>query len=277
MTGRVVVTGASGFVGRAVCGALVRAGADVHAVSRRRGDAPAGVTSHVVESYSATPALGGVLLHLAGESVASRVTAEVERVHLADVDALLSKGFRRFVFASSAVVYGAHGVRPFSEQDTLAPVGRYAALKVALEARLDRTRDAIARLANVYGVGQSSAGVLSHVLSQVDAAGPLTVRASWPVRDFVFIDDAAEALARLCLSEVTGPFNVGTGVGTSVESLARLVLAASGQPGRGVISETRPEAPSVVTLNCERAERELGWRARTPIAEGLSHLVRKSP
>lgn len=277
MTERVVVTGASGFVGRAVCGALVRAGADVHTVSRRRGDVAAGVTSHVVESYAATPGLGGILLHLAGESVASRVTPEVERLHLADVDALLGKGFRRSVFASSAVVYGAHGARPFSEHDPLAPVGRYAALKVALEARFDGARDAIARLANVYGAGQSSAGVLAHLLSQLDAAGPLTVRASWPVRDFVFIDDAAEALARLCLSDVTGPFNIGTGVGTSVEHLAQLVLEASGQRGRSVSSETQPDAPSVVTLNCDRAERELGWRARTPIAEGLSHLVRKSP
>ncbi len=277
MSSQVVVLGASGFVGRAACQALVELGAEVVAVARRPQAPLAGVRVVQIERYEGLPEFpGAVCLHAAAESVPARVAEAPERF-TAEAVALSAKvasaPFRKVVFVSSAVVYGSDGERPFTEADEPKPVGAYAQLKLAAEAPFRAPPHVVARLSNVYGVGMSTVNVLSDVLRQVGQAGPVRLRDLAPVRDYVHVGDVARALALLCVRDVSGVFNVSSGVGTSVLELARAVLAAAGEPERAV-EGTSSTTPSRLVLAAGAVEAAVGWQATVRLVDGLAALSR---
>lgn len=276
MSVQVVVLGASGFVGRAACAALVEQGASVVAVARRPQAPLTGARLLQVDRYDALPPCpGAVCLHAAAESVPARVAEAPEQFTAEAValsKAIAAAPFRKVVFVSSAVVYGPDGARPFTEADEPKPVGAYAQLKLAAEAAFQRPPHVVARLSNVYGVGMSKVNVLSDVLRQVGQDGPVRLRDLAPVRDYVHVDDVARALALLCLRDVSGVFNVSSGVGTSVLDLARAVLTAAGQPER-VVEGPSSTTPSRLVLAAGALEAAVGWRAGTAVTAGLASLL----
>jgi UDP-glucose 4-epimerase len=94
------------------------------------------------------------------------------------------------------------------------------------------------------------------------------------VYDFIYVDDAAAAnvlaMKADCADEC---FNVGTGIGTSINDIIHRVLALS---GTNLTPEYRPQAQSFVTNrigSTEKAERLLGFKAGTPLDEGLKRVV----
>jgi UDP-glucose 4-epimerase len=171
-------------------------------------------------------------------------------------------------------VYGDHSPAPHPESDPPEPSDAYTRLKLRCEARVLEARGVVLRVSNVYGPGMAPNNVVSTVLAQASGDGPLQVLDETPRRDFVWIDDVAEALAR-AVERAVGPaiINIGSGVGTSVGELARLMLRLTGHSERPVVS-TRPSgAPSSVVLDATEASAALGWRATTSLEEGLRHLL----
>lgn len=252
-----VVTGARGFLGRTLCARLESRGAKVHRVNR---------------GEPLPPLPTATCVHLAGSSAAAdylRPGAREEALALARS----TLRFKRVVFASSAQVYGDKVRAPRREDETPEPVKGYAYASTKLELeRLFPAPHAIARIANLYGPGQSPENVLSHILKQLPGGGTVRMMGALDAtRDYLHVDDAAEALARLALSSESGVFNVGTGVGTSVEDLARAL-------GRlhGVMVKTESPAPragSCVVLDPEKTAAALGWRASRTLEEGLKTLL----
>jgi len=257
----VVVTGAAGFIGRALCGKLERDGVRVLRVLRGQAlpDAP-----------------GAACVHLAGSNAPAKAAADEEGSHREARELaarVLAAGYGRVVLASSAIVYGDRSQTPRREDSPTEPASAYARLKLSLEALFSRAPHAVARLSNVYGPGQSPQNALSDILRQLPGDG--TVRLKGPadaVRDYLFVDDAADGLARLALSAETGVFNLSTGRGTSVAGLVELLAASRGLP-RPLITAPASTGPSILVLDPARAAARLGWTARTPLEEGLKALL----
>ena len=129
------------------------------------------------------------------------------------------------------------------------------------------------RLANLYGPGMATNNVLSDILAQRDAPGPIEIRDSRPVRDYLWVSDAVAAFARVATARAGGVWNVGTGRGTSAFALARMLAARFGQPEREIV-ETAPQAAvSHLVLDCAALAEKLSWTARTSLDDGLSQLV----
>lgn len=268
----VVVTGATGFVGRALMAQLRAAGWPAIGVSRREHP---GVLR--LDDYAESPQ-GDVLVHLAEDSVRSRVNAAGDAYAmqaLSTLRALCQRGYRRIVYASSAVLYGDFCTHPHRTDDPVQIVDVYTWVKAESErVVLEQQEDcAIARLANAYGPGMARENVLSTILQQLGKAGPVRVMDDSPVRDFVWIADVADALARMATSSATGVFNVGTGTGVSVRQLAAAALECSGEPSRVVESMNTPERLSHLVVDPSSTRRSFGWRANTTLAEGLSQLI----
>ena len=273
---RIVVTGASGFLGQAVLRSLRARGADAVGVARRA--APGCVT---VDRYQDSPA-GDVLVHLAEDSDMQRVAAAGAAYarQAADLlDALLAKGYSHTVYASSAVLYGDGSPHPRHTGEPVVLNGDYARIKHAGEQAVRAaSRGVSARLANLYGPGMSRSNVLSAILGQIPGQGPLRVRDTRPVRDFLWVDDAADALSTMAeRGDSAGLFNVGSGHGVSVAQLARAALAAAGQDARPVESTTPPPPddapPSTLVLDTSATTALFGWRPATSLAEGLRRLL----
>jgi UDP-glucose 4-epimerase len=271
----VVVTGASGFVGRAVVRALAqRKGVRVQPVSRQP---VAGVVR--VHSYVETPA-GDVLIHLAEEADRSKVAAlgsAYESCAVQTIADLRARSYARIIYASSTMLYGDTSSHPHMPDDAVHVTDEYTRLKRAAElAVLDSSRGVVARLSNVYGPGMSPRNVISRILSQVPGSGRLVVIDTSPVRDFLWIDDAAEAFAELATATAAeGIFNVATGVGTSVGDVARLALEIAGETEREVVATGSGHMSAIIAD--ATSLRQYGWRPRVELRDGLASLLSTSP
>lgn len=266
---KLVVTGASGFVGQAVLRRLRADGADVVGVARRT--AP-GVIS--VPDYAESPP-GDVLIHLAEASdraVAAAGGPQYEARAHSTLATLLRQGYSRVVYASSAALYGDRITRPRRPDEPLLATDAYARIKIAAEEAVLAAGGVVARLSNLYGPGMSSANVLSRVLAQIPGRGALRVRDDTPVRDFLWIDDAASALGAMAGSRSAGAYNVGTSVGTSVRGLAEAALALAGESDRPVLADALASQPSHLVVDIAATRDTFGWQPATTLADGLAHL-----
>jgi nucleoside-diphosphate-sugar epimerase len=271
----VVVTGASGFIARAVV-PLLRAtgGVSVVPVSRRR--VPGGTQ---VSSYEEAPA-GDVLIHLAEDNDRARVSQappEYARQVRATLAALRRKGYSRVVYASSGVLYGDRRAHAHDVDDEIVASDAYAALKRDCELEiLGWSGGVVARLSNVYGPAMAEGNVVSTIVRQIPGHGPLRVSDTRPIRDFLWVDDAARGLTAMALGRPAGDvFNLATGIGTSVGDIAVAALAAAGERTRPVAGANEGRCASVMILNPAGTARTYGWRAEVTVTLGLSMLVQQ--
>ena len=261
MSGPVIVTGASGFIGRNLTTALAMQGNTVWPVARRPLPGEGGGVAHRVEDYGDTPATSGAtLVHLAETSdVAAAETAGEDhiRANLDRLDALLGKGYPRVVYISSALGRGVYG-----------------RAKAACEKRVLAAGGAVVRLTSVYGPGMSKATVLSNILAQVPGSDALRIRDGGAERDFLWIGDAAEGLARIALGRAVGRFDLGTGRPVQIGDLARLVLELAGELRRPVVETMAPGTLSErLIIDPGPVEQAFGWHARTALRDGLARLM----
>ncbi|PBC71406.1 UDP-glucose 4-epimerase [Streptomyces sp. TLI_235] len=298
---RVLVTGAFGFVGQAVVQRLAAAGHEVRALSSSRtgaGGLPvAGVfRADVRDAAALAPAVAGVdaVCHLAaltrGRESVVRPQAHRE-VNLGGTAALLDAlrarpegGRPLVVFGSTAAVYGAPERQPIDESAVPAPGNPYGESKLAAERELAERAAAgeisavVLRCFNVAGAGDvDEARILPRALAVAAGRHPsLELNGDGGVvRDFVHVDDVAEAYLRALGAEEVlaahGGFRVYN-VGATPASMREIVAAVERLTGRPVPVVRRPalpEAPRLVA-DCTRIRLELGWR---PERSALDRLV----
>jgi UDP-glucose 4-epimerase len=295
---KAVVTGGAGFIGSHLTDALLARGHEVIVVDRLRtskfnlkGAIERGATlsrADVTDTAAMREALREwrpeVVYHLAAQidvrwSVDDPSTDAHQNVGgtAAVLEAARHAGVRRVVLASTAGVYGDPDQLPVDEQTPLAPLSPYGAGKAAAESylalfsRLHGLSTVSLRMSNVYGPRQNphgEAGVIAIFCAAATGGRPVTVFGDGTqTRDFVYVEDVAEAFAAAGESTEQGAINVSTGVETSLSELAAaLGLETVEQPGR--LGEIRRSS-----LDPGTAQRRLGWTARTPLAEGLRRTL----
>jgi len=267
---RVVVTGASGFLGGVVLKNLTESGFECVGVSRRGG------AGHVrVADYSYSPE-GDVLVHLAeinDRAHANQLASDYESVTSRTLHALLNKGYSKVIYASSAVLYGDDDREPRQETDPVNAIDTYTRVKMASEHCVLSRRGVVARFSNIYGPGVASGNVLSHILRQLNSKGPVKLKDVSPLRDFIWVEDAASAVVRMMAPRIQGFFNIGSGVATSILNLAQVVLEESNQQGREILSETVNSRESCIVLNIKKALHQLNWSPSVSLNEGLRRLI----
>jgi UDP-glucose 4-epimerase len=262
----VVITGASGFLGRAVVKSLSDIGFRVVAVSRQGGQ---GLWK--VNDYTETP-VGDILIHLAEEPDRVKFNNLTER-HFAESSntvRFLSTRFKKIIYASSGLVYGDQGKAPFAVNMPVFPTDNYNKIKLINEQIILDAGGTVVRLSNLFGEGMASNNVVSDIKRQVPGRGKLIVKDCNPVRDFLHVMDAASAFARLATSLFTGIVNVGSGHGTSVRALAELILLVAGQTEREIIASSPSFRHSMNVLDVMDTMRILDWAPRLQLAEWVS-------
>jgi UDP-glucose 4-epimerase len=295
MSTSAIVTGGAGFIGSHVVDALLAEGYEVTVVD----DLSAGKAERVAEAADLRQidivdltALQAVvselqpraIFHLAAQA---SVVASVEdpgrdcevnvRGTLNVVEAAGSCGASVVFTSTGGALYGDEAPLPTSEERIPAPLSPYGASKWAAEAYVKTWSlssgipHAVCRLGNVYGPRQSphgEAGVVSiftHHLHTDQA--PKLYGHGTPTRDYVYVSDVVDAL--LAASGRSGTYNVATSVETDVATVWRELSKAAGKDIEPQLAELRPGELQHSRLDIALAERELGWRPKVPIAEGL--------
>jgi UDP-glucose 4-epimerase len=302
---KALVTGGAGFIGSHLVDLLLAKGCEVVVVDSlatgRRSQVPQEavfIQGYVGDPQLLAQALPGcdVVFHLAAvSSVQDSLDRpiEVHNTNLTATLALLEASVRhkvpRFVFSSSAAVYGDTGGEPAREDMTPKPMSHYAVQKLASEHycrvyhRLHGLETVCLRYFNVYGPRQRAdspySGVIAKFIDAARAGKPITVFGDGDqTRDFCHVKDVAAAnhlAATQDPDKVAGRvFNVGTGVSTSVNDLACLVAAAFGtteipiehQPARA--AEIRYSQAVV-----ETARKQLEWRHSASLNTSLPSIL----
>lgn len=192
---------------------------------------------------------------------------------------------KRVVFSSSASVYGNAVTKPMTEEHPFMNRNTYGATKIANEqmfrAIYEQTKLPYVglRYMNVYGPRMDYHGtyvsVIMKVLDRVfEGKAPQIHGDGSQMFDFVYIDDVARAnvlaMKADCVDEF---FNVGKGVGTTVNELVTELLDITGSDLK---PEYQPQAQMFVTSrigSTEKAEKMLGFKAKTELREGLEKVV----
>jgi UDP-glucose 4-epimerase len=298
----VLVTGAGGFVGAAVVRRLVALGARVRAwlgpePAPGLQQPPPGVAvdhGDIADAAAIDRQLDGVacVYHLAGPASAAAsfaAPAAYLRVHAAGtaavVERCLAHGTPRLVHVSSAEVYGV-AAAPVDEDQPRAPRSPYGIAKLAAELCLETCAPAgsgvvatIVRPFSVYGPGASPASLIGTVIAAVLRGESPVLADLRPVRDYCFLDDAADGIVRAGCREGAAPraYHLATGRGVSVRDVAHAVLRAAGRTDLTVHERAADRPPGALTLarvgDPARARDELGFRAEIGLDEGLGRTL----
>ncbi len=288
---RAIVTGGAGFIGSHLVDALLERGDDVHVVDdlstgRRENVAEAelhelDVRSSLVELFE--DVRPEICFHLAAQA---DVVTSVDRpafdaaVNVVGTVRVLEAAECRVIFSSTGgAIYG-ECERPAREDDPRRPVSPYGTAKLAGEEylatwnRLSAGEHVACRLGNVYGPRQQpmlEGGVVAIFLDRMRAGAETEIFGDGEqTRDFVYVGDVVEALLAAAGSSAAGVYNVGTGAETSVLELHRLCAVTAGAGDEPRFAAERPGDIRRSVLDPGLAQRELGWRAKTALAEGLA-------
>jgi len=308
MSGRVLVTGAAGFIGSHIAEAYLRGGWEVTVLDDLSRGHEANVPKGArfvradIRSPEARQTLAAgrfdVLNHHAAQ-IDVRVSVDRpafdSHINVVGLVNLLEGagegGVKRVVFASSGgVVYGDPEVIPTPETAPKLPVSPYGVSKLAGEyylralAALRGFEGVAMRYANVFGPRQdpkSEAGVVSIFVSRLLEGKPLTVFGNGhQTRDYVFVKDVARAnvlASTLPISsngEFDGPaFNIATSIQRNVLDLAASVGQVMRRETKIEFAEARPGELFRSALDVSKAKKVLGWSPEYKFEDGLGELV----
>jgi nucleoside-diphosphate-sugar epimerase len=293
MIPRILVTGATGFIGAAAARALAMAGHGVHGVSASGRAGPPGVTMHRADLLddTATAALlrrlrPSHLLHVAWDVTHGAYwTAAANFTWLAAGARLLrdflAEGGQRAVGVGTCAEYSWDHALYTEHATPRAPATPYGRCKLAMgeafaAAGLMGASTAWARLFFPYGPGDGAQRFLPALRRSLIAGEPIATTAGTQIRDFIHVEDVAGALAAVLLSPVTGPVNIGTGEGVTLRDIALELADALGADPTllqfGALPIRAGDTPSLVA-DVARLRGEVGFTATTPWRSGVRRFA----
>ncbi len=267
MSFEVVITGATGFMGRALIQQFSEKKIPVRGVSRRTLKGFSTVNSYA--DIASSP--NSVLIHLAQPRDAATLSEGDET----SLCSKLAQGqWKHIIYASSSVVYGDSKQYPRRSDEEVSATSEYIKVKLACEEIIAEAGGTSIRFSNVYGQGMGSNTVLADILRQIPGKDELILRDTSPVRDFLWINDAASCIIAASMHMPGCIINAGSGIGISVGDLAIKTLQLAGESNRKVVSKTVAEKDSCLLIDISQTQSLLNWSPEVDLVQGLSHLLK---
>lgn len=301
-----MVTGGAGFVGPHLIRRLLDEGFAVAVVDNFSAGAPAHIApfeSHsnfrlmegdITDAAFVREAVAsfhpGIVYHLAAIhfipycAAHPRETLQVNVVGTQNLlDALEGSAVSRFILASTGDVY-APSDSPHAESDPLGSSNIYGMSKMfcerllsLAERRYPETLFSACRFFNIYGPGETNPHVLPDILAGLRKGNILRMGNMDTKRDYIHVSDVAAALVRL--ASYTGPrrvFNIGTGIGSSVQDLIQGLEKALGSAVQIEIdpSKVRRVERQNLVADISLARKELSWSPQISLEKGLKNLLK---
>ncbi|MCA3365659.1 MAG: NAD(P)-dependent oxidoreductase [Roseomonas sp.] len=296
MAERVLVTGATGFIGQHIPPLLQARGLEVHATARSALPEHQGIIAHGVDLLREDEAQRlvkdirpAIIIHSAWYIAHGRFWTAPENIDWLEASTALAAyaaeaGTRRFVGLGTCAEYATEAgddALPWPETRRIAPATPYGEAKAALAQRLAemaaaraRFGFAWARLFHLFGPGENPARLVPSIMIALREGREAQCASGRPVRDFISTQRCAAALAALAASNVEGPVNIASGAPISIAAMARLIAEIAGRPyllRLGALAD-RPNEPAYMVAHTGRLRREVGFSAPVSLAAELRGL-----
>jgi nucleoside-diphosphate-sugar epimerase len=291
-----LVTGAAGFLGRHLSERLARSGVSVVGVDCRpivalNGDGFHHLDRFVLADVTDAGAMSRLfqeqhfdwVFHLAGlASVGqcARDPALALEVNVGGTRNVLeaSRDSERFVFLSSAAVYGPAEQLPITEDQPRRGTDPYAISKIRAEELCELAREQgsrsilVARNFNSFGEFQASEYIVPSLIGQAVQKRAIRIRNGAPIRDFSYVENTIDALLRLVERGNGSTYNVGSGRGVQIADLARMVRDII-DPDIPIVDAREPTLGSSALVAENRLLRATGWSEAITLEEGIARTI----
>ena len=298
----IILVGANGFLGRHTCEFLERQDEPAIVVSRnpdrhflaRFSPSLSAMTTREFASAAGDEAIARAtaIVYFTWTSVAPTFVTEPWRELTENVKpafelflraAKISRDVKIVFLSSGGTVYGDTTPAPRAESSPTRPISPYGLGKLLAEEALGfvgRSKGnpyAILRISNAVGQWQTSEmqGIAGVALRAARDGVPVRLFGEGlQVRDFVDADDVAEAIIAACgdTEHRAEVWNVGSGAGTSIRGLFNVLSQIIGRPIPVEHAPARSVDVPHVVLDCRKIEKDLGWKAKTPLKDSISRL-----
>lgn len=296
---KILIFGGGGFIGSAIADRLLSDGHSLRIFERPRvepyrqfldGESVEWVTGDLMSNHDVGEAIDGmdVVLHLVSTTIPK--TSNDDPIYdvqsnlvatLQMLNAMVERKVKRLVFISSGgTVYGPPEYLPIDERHPTEPQVSYGITKLALEKyllmyqHLHGIKTTILRVTNPYGQRQrveTAQGAIGVFLSRVLKDQTVEIWGDGSVtRDYIYVADVADAFAAALAYE--GPksvFNISSGKGVTLNDLLSRIETALGTPIKTEYQPGRPYDVPVSVLDNSLASKELDWRPKVSLEEGL--------
>lgn len=296
---KILLTGASGFIGSAFLQRALRQGHSIGALIR-----PSSVASRVGIEHENLQWFEGTLqdapwkeittfkpevcVHCAWTTAPKVAYDSLEHLRFfeqsrAFLERLIDFGIQQIIGLGTCIEYRI-GNKPLVEDGTpIGPVGPYAESKNNMRLWLQEASErkhfqlCWARIFYAYGVGEDPTRLCTSLIQRFRRNEPLILKTPRSTKDYIYIEDVAEALMLLLEKKVEGAVNLGTGVGITIYDLAQTVAKMLGKSNLVQTAAIEGEDPLGYVVADSKRLRSLGWLPKFDLERGLATLARVIP
>lgn len=282
---RVIVTGASGFIGLNIVNELVRLDAEVLVIDRIQSAHQLPNVEfewvdlrHLNKVYEAD-----YLIHLAAISnagYAEKYPLDSYEVNVLGTVNLLNhvRINNRVFFPSTALIYQ-NSEQPITEEGELNVSSTYAQTKAigeqVIKFHCDRMQvdHTLVRFFNIFGPGQLPMYIVPQVLRQILEDGHITLRNGAVIRDLLYVDDCIDAVLKLVVEPKAANtvFNIGSSNRETISDIAHAAIDVSGRQDVEItdLEENIQYSPTAIIADTSKLQSIIDWRPKTSLRDGL--------
>ena len=279
VSGKVAVTGATGFIGRAIVRRLQQDGRAVVALSSTELDllrAESGEIERLFAAKGVTACIHAAWYTRHADYLTHAVNRDWVAASLRLADGFAAAGGRRFLSLGSCAEYALGRIDgPCIEDETpIEPATFYGQCKRDLsEALGERDLDLVwPRIFFVYGPGDRRERLVPSLIDGFRREAPQPPRFGGLWRDYIHVDDLADQIVRLLDSDLEGPVNTGTGQAPTLASMYGVIAQQFGVKARDSIEAVGDEPP-LILAGLDRLRSAIGDPGCRPLADGLSAMI----
>ncbi|MBU3666398.1 MAG: NAD(P)-dependent oxidoreductase [Chthoniobacterales bacterium] len=272
---RLFITGGNGFIGSEVCRQAKEAGHDLYVLQRpHRLDS---IPWQAISEFQPEVAIHCAWIATPGVYLDSPENVVLKDQSISLFQGLADAGLRHFVGCGTCAEYAPSVSALEEDKSAIAPLSIYAKAKHGLHCDLRKaaskssTTLTWARIFFPYGPSEHPDRLVSSLFRAFQAGGRERLRSPSAVRDYIHVHDVASGLLACALSHADGCCNIGTGEGVSLDRLESEVARLCGRTDLAVETiRTERERTADCFVASTRKLRELGWRPRFKLSEGLT-------
>lgn len=271
---KILVTGAGGFVGTALCRRLLKRGFEVYGLGRHKPDIK-GLTGFfrqdITRSFSLDPVFDCVI-HLAGHNVTyvgNRGPGLYRKVNVLGTEHVIKAvKSKKFIFLSTAKIYAQNGI-PIKEDSPVRPQNNYEKSKFQAELKcrslVSQKKLVIIRSVNIVGPGQKDKAILPVLFKKARAGKPFEIFMPRDlVLQFLFVEDVVEAILKFIVKDnISGTFNLASKVRIRLDDLAFRVKERTRCSSE--VRFTNRSTCQFSEIFGLKAEKTIHWKAKTSL------------